>query len=143
MHGIEPLGGVAAQLDFVGDAAGGFLGGLARYLVRARRCIHPLDQLQQRAFDFADLGELRLGPAKLLGHIGNLALDRLKRERLRGFERLGEIAADLVEPRAQGIERRRHRHADRILEAMRHLGETLIELAVAYRRTRAIGAGAE
>ena len=29
MHGIEPLGGVAAQLDFVGDAAGGFLGGLA------------------------------------------------------------------------------------------------------------------
>ena len=32
MHGIETLGGGAAELGFVGDEAGGFLGGLARDL---------------------------------------------------------------------------------------------------------------
>ena len=69
MHGIEPFGGVAAQLHLFGDAAGGLLGGLARHFVLTRRGIHPLDQLEQGALDFADLGELRLGAGKLLGHL--------------------------------------------------------------------------
>ena len=69
MHGIEPLGGVAAQLHLVGDAAGGLLGGLARHFVLARRGIDPLDQLEQCVLDFTDFGELRFGPGKLFGHL--------------------------------------------------------------------------
>ena len=130
MHGIEALGGTGAQLRFVGEEASGLLRGLARDLVGARRGIDPFDQLVQRAFNLADLGKLRFGAAKLLRHIGNLLLKRLEGLAPGDLgERCGDLAADLVEPRAQGFERlRRHGHVDRMLKPVSHLGEPNVEV---------------
>jgi hypothetical protein len=133
MHGIDALGGAAAaELRFSGDEPGGLLGSLIRHLFRGGRGIHPLDQLVQDAFDFGDLGKLRLGSTKLLGYIGNLLLDMSERQALRGLvDRLGDLVGDLVEPCIQGLEGlRRHRHADRVLEPVRHLHETLVEIVL-------------
>ncbi len=121
------------SFDLVGDEAGGFAGGLGRDLFElSRASVHALDQPVQGAFDFADLGKLRLGSAKLVSHIGNLALKRFEglafRRMLEGF---GDLVADLIEPYMQGIDRLRpHGGADRLLEPVGDLDQTLVEIVV-------------
>ena len=90
-----------------------------------------LDQTMKRRFDFADPGELSFGLAELVGDIGNLPLERLKRHGLWGIERIGDLPANGVDPRVQGIERiRRHRSFDRVLKPVRHLHQAVAEIAV-------------
>ena len=125
---------VAPALSFASSATrrAASCAALLADLFGARRGIDPFDQFVQRAFNLADLGKLRLGAAKLLRHIGNLLLKRLEGLALGGLgERCGDLAADLVEPRAQGFERlRRHGHADRMLEPVSHLDQALVEVVL-------------
>ncbi len=132
MHGIEALVGACTRFRLSRDQAGGLARSLARNLFQpGRRLIDAFDQLQQLALDAAHLGKLHLGPANLLGHLGQLVLDMFEIFELRGlFERLGELISDLIEPCIQGFDGGRwHCRADRMLEPARHLDEMLVEVA--------------
>ena len=61
----------ATRDDEAGCLARGFGGDLFQ---PGRVSVHALDQIVQDAFNIADLGKLRLGAAKLLSHVVNLAL---------------------------------------------------------------------
>ena len=137
MHGIEALVGARARFRFCRDKPGRLARGLARNLFQpSRRLVDALDQLEQLAFDAAHPGKLHLGPANLLGHLGKLVLDMFEIFEFRGlFEGLAELFSDLVQPCVQGFDRfRRDHRADRMLEPVRHVDETLVEVGTLIRK---------
>ena len=85
------------------------LAALLATCVQLRRClVEALDQAQELGLDAADAGDLRLGAAKLLSHLGKLPLKMLQILELRGLAERGlEPRRDLVHARVEARDLRR------------------------------------
>ena len=117
-----------------GDKAGGVGRGLAgEALHLCRGLSHPLDQPLELAFDDADARDMLLGAPELSRHIANLAFQPVQALELRALlQRCLEIRRELIHARIERLDCRRGRGAaDRMLEALRHVDQPLIEILFA------------